>query len=385
MFEIAVGYSEELEAEFAAEEIIEQCKESFKDQQPDAGLLFTTIDIEHQEILNAIIKTWPDIHLIGCTTDGEISSSKGFMEDSTQLMLISSDEVDITAGVGKDISNNLEQACKAAVENAQEKTDKKPEICITVLDPLTADSANVVKLLSEELGVNIPLLGAAAGDQWQFKQTYQFYKGEVLSDSVPILLFSGKFNHSFSTACGWKQLGKPGTVTLAEGNVLKEVDGEPAINFYKKYLGEQSDPSGEFPIAILDENEGIDYLRATLGDVDNNGAITFFAAVPENAKIQITAPDRDGILDGCKQSIMRTKENYPSGCEPEAAIVFSCSARKLLLGTRTNEEYKLIRSLIGKNIPLIGFYGYGEIGPCILSDGNNRFHNETFVSLFLGS
>jgi len=44
-----------------------------------------------------------------------------------------------------------------------------------------------------------------------------------------------------------------------------------------------------------------------------------------------------------------------------AALFFSCAARKLLLGTRTEEELHVIRGALGEDVPICGFYGYGEI------------------------
>jgi hypothetical protein len=34
-----------------------------------------------------------------------------------------------------------------------------------------------------------------------------------------------------------------------------------------------------------------------------------------------------------------------------------------MLGTRTEEELKLIREALGNRVPLCGFYGYGELSP----------------------
>ena len=71
------------------------------------------------------------------------------------------------------------------------------------------------------------------------------------------------------------------------------------------------------------------------------------------------------------------------GREPTAALFFSCAARKILLGTRTEEELKLIRGALGDAVPACGFYGYGEISPQMGDPTGTKYHNESFVSLLL--
>lgn len=170
-----------------------------------------------------------------------------------------------------------------------------------------------------------------------FRQPGQFsrigvqpYKNEVLNDSIPVLLFSGPIKFSFGIGSGWKSVGEPGKVTKSEGPVLREIDGAPTLEFYKKYLGEDAKPSGECPLAVLDENGHFDYLRATAGAVDKEtGVITYFADVPMNRFVQITVVDRDAILEGCQESVQAALDNYPEGHKPEASLFLSCAARRI--------------------------------------------------------
>src|SRR5690606_1610269 len=59
---------------------------------------------------------------------------------------------------------------------------------------------------------------------------------------------------------------------------------------------------------------------------------------------------------------------------PDAILMFSCKARHLALGPLTSDEAGKIRAIW--NIPLIGFFTYGEIGTSIESKICD-FHNET--------
>jgi hypothetical protein len=87
MFTAVVGHSEDLDTLAAANEILAQCRSKLKGTVPRAGLLFAAIDFDHQVLLDEINRHYPGIQLIGCSTDGEISSDLGFREDSVTLIL----------------------------------------------------------------------------------------------------------------------------------------------------------------------------------------------------------------------------------------------------------------------------------------------------------
>jgi hypothetical protein len=386
MFFAVAAHSEDIDAQGVLEELLEQSREDLGGRIPQAGILLCTIDLEHEELVQGIDDAWPGLALIGCTTDGEFSSRLGFRDDSAALILLGSDSVEITAGLGRDVSKDIAAACAQAVAAASATITKPPALCITLPESLTTSAQQIVESLRQNLDSNVPVLGATAGDAFKLTGTRQFCGREVCSDSVPLLLFSGPLVYSVAVASGWKAMGEPGLVTRSDVTLVHEIDGCPAIEFYRRRLGEQSAPGPENPLAVLDELGAIACLRATAeAQVRESGAINYLGDVREGAMVQITIADRNAILEGCKESITKAFADYPHGKTPAAALLFSCAARKLLLGTRTGEEIGIVESVIGSQIPVCGFYGYGEIGPLDSKDLVSKFHNETFVSLILGT
>ncbi len=63
--------------------------------------------------------------------------------------------------------------------------------------------------------------------------------------------------------------------------------------------------------------------------------------------------------------------------------MFSCTGRKLALGSRTREEIGLAQAGLPLSMPMCGFYTFGEIGP-VAEQAQARYHNTTFVTLLLG-
>ncbi len=210
MFFAVAGHSEDIDAQGALDELLRQCREDLDDRVPQAGILFCTIDLEHDELVQGIDDAWPGIALIGCTTDGEFSSRLGYRDDSTVLMLLGSDSIEMTAGLGRDVSKDIAAACAQAVAMANANITKSPALCIALPESLTTSAQQIVETLRRTLGAGVPVLGGTAGDAFKLTGTRQFCGREVCSDSVPVLLFSGPLIYSVAVASGWKPMGEPG-------------------------------------------------------------------------------------------------------------------------------------------------------------------------------
>lgn len=87
------------------------------------------MDMDHRLLLEGVGDTWPELELIGCTTDGELSSQMGSRQDSVVLVLFGSDRIEFTAGIGLDLSGDVAGACGRAVEAAVAKATQAPTIC----------------------------------------------------------------------------------------------------------------------------------------------------------------------------------------------------------------------------------------------------------------
>ncbi|WP_341529034.1 FIST N-terminal domain-containing protein [Nostoc sp. UHCC 0302] len=387
MLKVAVGHSEDPDSQSAIEEVLDQCLTALTDTIPQAGLLFAAIDFEHTLILEAINEKFPGIELIGCTTDGEMSSILGFQQDSLTLMLFCSDTVEIRAGVGYGTKENAIAAALAAVKQATQNINTPPKLCITLPASYTSDgsitsSDSILCGLDLALGSQVPIIGGMAGDQFRMQTTYQFCRTEVLTDALPVLIFAGNLQFSFGRGCGLQPIGHKSIVTKAHETVLHEIDGKPALEFYRRYLGDRL-PSPENALAVYEQDSEYYYMRVPNSCNTETGSITFLCNIPEQAIVQVTEISRNQVIEAAENSLKIALENYP-GTQPEAVLLFSCCCRRWILGTRAKEEFHLVKKALPKTTPICGFYSYGEFVPLRLQ-GINYYHQETFVTLILGT
>ncbi|MGI9529404.1 MAG: FIST C-terminal domain-containing protein, partial [Acidimicrobiia bacterium] len=117
---------------------------------------------------------------------------------------------------------------------------------------------------------------------------------------------------------------------------------------------------------------------------NNDGSATFFGTIPQGSTVQLAMATTDEILRGTEASVAEAKARFPDGETPEAAFIASCAVRSFLLGTRTGGEVERIRDVLGEDVPVSGYYGFGEIAP-LGSDAAPSFHNETCVTVLLGT
>lgn len=378
---ILVTHSDDPNGVEAAADILAQAEAGLQGAAPIAGLLYTCIDIDHEQILASIRARFPDLPLIGCTTDGECSSVCAFSEDSTVLTLFTSDRIRVRAGLGEGVPTDVAAAAAQAVAAASDGGDT-PTLCIALSESIGVSGVQVVAALNAALPAETLLVGGTAGDQWRFERSHQFFGDRVTTGALPILMFYGDFHASVGVASGWRPMGQRARVTKASGPVLFELDGRPAMEFFQGYFGEHNEPNPEYPFAVFEGSAERFYLRAPMYYSKEDGSIVFAGDVPEGAEVQITEAGRTQILDGAREAAHAALDAY-EGTEPQAMLVFSCAARKQVLGTRCAEEIGILSDNVAPNLPIAGFYTYGEIGPLGPGQGA-RFHNETVVAALIG-
>src|SRR3954469_9833888 len=394
-----VVHSQDVDSVDAVAELIAGAKVELGASVPRVAMLFAGIDHDFAIVLEQINAQWPGIALIGCTTDGEMSSHVLFAEDSLALILLSGDDFHAVSGVARSVSTDVAGSIRASAGDAVKRLaasdggDHKvgaPRLCITMPDGLTVSGSAALDALRAELGDAVPIFGGTAGDQWRFKGTRQFHGTEVLQDSVPFLLFGEGVVFSFGVDTGWRPIGREGRVTDVDGHVVRAIDGRPATEFYREFLGNADiPPLTEYPLAVTaDEGRGANsyYLRAPGRTDEATGCIHFLGDVPDGSRVHITTTNRDQILAATRSSFQFALDDFPKdtagGGAPALALCISCAGRKQILGSRTQEEARIVKELLG-DVPAAGFYGYGEIAR-LAKDGVPHYHNETFTTLLLG-
>ena len=382
MIRTGVGQSENIDTRTAVESVIIQCQQKLAGHQPQAGIVFAGVNFDHRLMLDTILDKFPGLNLIGCTTAGEFSSSYGFSDDSISLIVFYSDDIEIGIGIGRSLSDNPDASVQSAVDQASHTLSKQASICLAFPDGYNKSFDPIMKKLNLALGNHCPVFGGAAGTLWYEElPPLQFFKNEILVDAMPIMIFAGALEYSFSIANSWKPIGKQAKITRAEGRLVERIDDLKAVDFYRYYLGDHSQPAREFLLTVYDQASERSYLRAPI-EYNSDGSITFSESIPQGASVQLTEAIREIIIEDTKSTSQKMTQQVPE-LVPAFAMAFSCAFRKDVLGTRVEQELQILSGSLPKQIPIVGFYSFGEIAPLIKGQ-ESFFHGATLVTLLVG-
>ena len=381
MLTMAVGQSDDVDPSRAIAEVIEQCRVQLDGRSPRAGILFCALDSFEPDHLGLIRAAFPGVDVMGSTSAGEMSSMGGLQEDSVELALFVTDEVEMGVGFGSGVDDDVAAACRTAVDEALGALTGEARICIVVSETLSAQL--VSESLREALPAGVLVIGGGAGrpDLRGEEVTYQFCNERVATHGVAVLVLAGEVAFSTAVATGWKVLGPHGVVTASDYGVIREVEGRPAAEFVSGYFNVSSGATFGNPLAIHDAGSDDWYLRVVLG-TDAEGGLRISGGVPVGATVQLTTTNPEAMLEATTGSIEHALQSFPVGSTPSAALVFSCAVRKVMLGTRSAQEVGAARAAL-PSIPIAGMYCIGEIAPAGASL-DSHFLNETFVTLLLG-
>lgn len=366
---------------------------------PEILFVFAAREYDRNDLLKGVSSVCGTVPMIGGTTAGELSS-KGFSMDSVVILALNSDQLDFTTGIGVKMSEDELKCGKSLVDDLSKKHSFDDALSLLVFpDGLGGDGCKVIDGVNSSLPGKLEIIGGCLGDGDEFGRTYQFYDGDVYEDSIPGVLISGKgsFKTGIGVRSGFESIGNKMFCTESDGNIVKKIDGVNALDLYKELLGEERSKRLpgiflEYPFGLIDEKvsiSGEEYfqLRCGLTADESDGSIACAGSIPEGSAITITAGSRGDLINGARMAAEQAKASL-GDTTPELVMVFSCVGRKLVLGRRISEEIEVVQQTIGDNVPLIGFYTYGEIGP-IDKDKNSlseaKFHNETLVIWVLGS
>ena len=393
MIKAAVGLSQNIDGpRRAGEEAAREAVERLGNKKPAILFAFSSVQYNQEDVLAGIRGVVPEIPVVGGSSAGEITSWMTVF-DAVNVMAIASDQMRFTVGYGTGVSKDSFQAGAAAAKAVIENNGgKKPDLFVMLPDGITGNGAAIVEGVQSVLGKNFPIIGGATGDDYHFEKTYEYYSDTLLTDAVVGVGLSGKFSYGFGVRHGWEPVGLPLKVTKAKGVLLQEVDGKPALNVYEEYFGKEASELVREPLARMAYTyplglavEGSDELLIRDPVIANEkGEITMAAAIPEGTTIRLMIGDRDTDIKAA-QKAAEIALGQLEGKSAAFILMFNCMARNKLLGTRCSEENQLVQETVGSNVPMVGMYTYGEMGPLLGKKGTPAyFHNETMTLLVVG-
>ncbi len=358
-----------------------------EDIQPNLVLIFgSDEEFSPTGLAAKACKRFPKALVVGCSTAGEISN--GGVSDKTLVV------------TGSHFDQPNFRPAKATIESMDDSTEAGKKFAsslekeglktIFILGRgLNINGSALIEGIRSVVGKEVVITGGLAGDGGKFKETFTLLNGEISNNAiVGFGVYGDNIEVAFGSMGGWEPFGPVRKVTKAVQNVLYELDGEPALEIYKKYLGPKAKElpaSGLlYPFALLKNNQdSTGIIRTILAVNEEDQSVTLAGDIPVDGFVRLMHASNENLINGAKSAAETAVKSVASWkTEPDAlGILISCVGRKLVMGDDIEEELDVVKNVFGSSV-ITGFYSYGEICP---QGGfaECKLHNQTMTITYL--
>jgi hypothetical protein len=324
---------------------------------------------------------YPQAHIVGCTTGGEIIADD--VLDGSAVATVVTFERSTIQVVRQEIGA-VASSREAGTAIAQALPADGLRAVFLLSDGILVNGSELVIGLRQVLGEQVVITGGLAGDGASFRVTHVGCDEAPRSGVVAAIgLYGSALRVGWGSYGGWDSFGPERKITRATANVLYEMDGEPALDLYRRYLGEEADRlpgSGLlFPLTVrpADQPEAHRLVRTIVGIDEAAHSLIFAGDVPEGYVAQLMRGNFDALVDGAATAADAARRGSATPGS-SIAILISCIGRKILMGQRIVEEIEAVTDALGSRSTLTGFYSYGEIAPHDVT-GRCELHNQTMT------
>lgn len=342
---------------------------------PNLILCFASVHYDQDELMRGMRSLWNGTTpFLGGSTSA-VMTERGWVKRGVAVMCLDLPAV-LAIGTGKGIAHAPQEAGRQAARDALTRMDEPPDTWLTI-PPISfkiSHSEIVRGLMAETTGVSITGAGTCFDpflpqDHPLFFQDFQYAQAERTTDQLTVLgiRWEDERRDFFAWATGLSPLGISGKVTGSTGNRLYEIDGQPAGNYFKRFLGDSYDMFSGTSVSVgllsfFGEEMNLHSLPALRQEED--GAFVFAEPVSVGMTINLVQGTHQELLDGAREAALDLKRQL-AGKALKAVIVFSCGGRHLILNNSAAEELAHVQEVLGTDIPLIGFHAGGEIAPLV--------------------
>jgi small ligand-binding sensory domain FIST len=303
-------------------------------------------------------------HLAGCVAEGVIGLEREL-----------EDEVGLAVWAASLPGAAIELFHVDAAESEEELTlGGLPDLTGATLVLVLADPfALPVQALIDAIhvsGPGVPVVGGIATGAGQPAQQALLLDDEVHRDGAIGIALSGVAVEAVVSQ-GCAPLGREAVITQAEGNLVLELAGQPALERLREIVAGLSDgerqlaASGLLAGLVIDENKpeygrGDFLMRGILGADDESGAIAIGEQVRVGQTLRFHARDATSADSDLRLALAEGLD--ASSGTPAGALLFACNGRGQSMFGAPDHDSNALADALGTPA-LAGFFCGGEIGP----------------------
>ncbi len=317
MIDFGIGTGTSLNSATAVEEAVRSAiRNKLHRDKIDLAVIFSSLELSSPIIAKTLGLLLPGIPIIGSNSELVFSASStgegGLLKHGIVLLLASfSEGVYCNTACIKDISSRPASVVgEELVEKLLYGFKNIPRnLGLLFFDRGIRDESHFLMGVQDHLGRSFPCFGASASDSQHPSARALFFNQSTVSDGCAGILWGGRMGFGIGSQHGWKPLGKPHTVTIASGNLIKTIDNRPAVLLYEDYLGRDRSSllkeiqhfSVFYPIGVFTESRH-EYLLRTVTRIEDDGSLICEGTVPEGSTIRLMISTKETCFNATYQA-----------------------------------------------------------------------------------
>jgi hypothetical protein len=324
---------------------------------PRMVLFFASSNYDPNTIAAAVQNKFSNALTFGCSTAGEIVSGQMLKNSVVAMGFDSEAMLDAKVVVMKNIKqgNPVKKAFdefEAYYGVPMQEIDFTKFIGIILCDGMSGAEERVMDTIGDL--TNVDFIGASAGDDLKFKETYVYAGGISYTDAVILALLKPGVPFDVIKTQSFGELPVKLTATKVDeaARTVLEFNGQPAAAAYAHAVGTTpSDLPNHFmhnPVGLMADGEP--YVRSPQQIKGDH--VVFYCNVKQGMELSLL---ESGDIIADTQAVIEQKKTELGGIS--GIINFHCILRTLELREKNlTDAYGQIFS----DIPTIGFSTYGE-------------------------
>ena len=362
---VGAGLSVAPTASEASAEAAREARAAVGDAPVDLACLF--LSPEHftsaEEAVAAVEEELAPRHLLGCVAEGVVAGMRELETGPGAAVWAAS-----LPGAEIETFHSLAVATDEGVAVTSFPELDGADLVALVVDPFSFPAAGFLSKLNEEED-SAPLVGGLASGGGEPDTQALFVDGEVVYEgAVGAVLRGAPVRTVVSQGC--EPVGRDAVITNAEGNVVFELAGEPALERLKDDLATMTEDQqrsaargGVLAGLVIDENRAEyrrgDYLmRGLMGVDEDTGALAIADAVRIGQTLRFHVRDADAADEDLRENLAHAID----GDRVAGALLFTCNGRGTSMFAAPDHDARAVGELLGGEA-LAGFFCAGEIGP----------------------
>lgn len=321
-------------------------------------LVFFSVAANRVSLAMQLQTEFPAARIMGCSTAGELTA-QGYDDDKIVAMAFPADHFAVETLLVPDLQKLAPRDLMGGLIRARQNLMRRQptfthEFAMLLVDGLSTREDQLTAALASGLGA-VPLFGGSAGDGARFEETFVLNGHEMIQNAAvltffrtdcPVRVFS--FDHFEAT-----QTHMVVTEADPEHRVVKEINAEPAAVEYARLVGVDPEMLDDTIFAanpLVVQVGGKHHVRSIQG-ADEDGALTFFAAIDEGLVLTLAKP-KDIV-----QHLDQALRELGAAQSPATILACDCVFRRTE-AELSQKEAEVSRLLSAHNVR--GFSTYGE-------------------------